>query len=260
MSTIALLTDFGTRDWYVGAIKGVLRARCPGAQLVDITHEVPPQDVVAGAVTLAAAAPSFPSKTVFLVVVDPGVGSRRALLAVMAGGRFFVGPDNGILSLALSAYQRSRIIRLTQPRYWAPRVSQTFHGRDIMAPVAAHLAAGRSLDHLGLPQQHATSLKLPSIRRHKTGWVGAVLHIDGFGNLITNVPAHAVTSTRSRSRIRVRCRRRSARVVSSYMEGRAREIVAVIGSWGLIELAVFKGSAAQRLKARRGDRVDVIIE
>lgn len=255
MSTIALLTDFGTRDWYVGAIKGVLRARAPKAQIVDITHEVPPQDVAAGAFTLAAAALSFPPKTVFLAVVDPDVGSRRALIAAAVDGRYFVGPDNGLLSLVLARAAAPRIVRLTRRRYWAPHVSQTFHGRDIMAPVAAYLAAGGALDRLGPPQPRFALLKVPPARRQAGGWSGVVAHIDVFGNVITNLPGRALASAPRRAR--VRCRRRTARVVSSYMEGRAREVVAVVGSLGRVELAVFKGSAARVLKARRGDRVEL---
>ena len=143
---IALLTDFGTRDWYVATLKAVLLSRCPTARLVDITHEIPPQDTVAGAFTLAAAAPWFPRGTVFLAVVDPGVGSRRAIVAVRADSYYFVGPDNGLLAHSVQHAKRLTVIRLTNREHWLTPVSATFQGRDMMAPVAAYLASGGSIE------------------------------------------------------------------------------------------------------------------
>ena len=253
---IALLTDFGTRDWYVGTLKAILLSRCPTAHLVDITHEVPPQDTVAGAFTLAAAAPWFPSGTVFLAVVDPGVGSARALLAIRADGRYFVGPDNGVLTLSVQQAKRVTVLRLTNPRYWLPHVSRTFQGRDIMAPVAAHLARGGSFTRLGvvLPRQQMTPLAIPGLQSRGHTVHGAIVHIDTFGNLITNLPGRLLTAGPS-ARGAVRYRRRPVRVVSSYAEGRPNELIAVVGSLELIELAVRDGSAAWMFNARRGEDV-----
>ena len=226
---IALLTDFGTRDWYVATLKGVILSRCPQARFVDITHEIPPQDVVAGAFTLAAAVPWFPPGTVFLAVVDPGVGSERALVAVSADGRYFIGPDNGVLALSVEHAVRRRIVRLTTRRYWLPAISRTFHGRDIMAPVAAYLAGGGSLRSLGTPIQRLTRLALPRVTRRGRVVQGAVVHIDAFGNLITNLSAELLGNAQPAKQRAVRYKKTSARVVSSYSAGRANELIAVVG-------------------------------
>ena len=256
---IALLTDFGTRDWYVATMKGVMLTSCPGARIVDITHEIPPQDVVAGAFTLAAASPWFPRGTVFVAVVDPGVGSDRAIVAIRAEGRYFIGPDNGVLWLAVERARAPIIIRLSNRRYWLDTVSQTFQGRDIMAPVAAHLAQGGSLASLGVRAAHMTPVSLPPLQHHGRRVRGAIVHMDAFGNLITNLPS-ALLSKRQRSGpAGIRYKDRKARVVSSYSEGRPDELIAVVGSLGLVELAVREGSAAWMLNARRGDAVEIVL-
>ncbi|MBI2104702.1 MAG: SAM-dependent chlorinase/fluorinase [Candidatus Omnitrophica bacterium] len=252
---VALLTDFGTRDWYVAAVKGVIASRAPRVRFVDITHEIPPQDVVAGAFTLAAALPWLPPGTVVVAVVDPGVGTGRAVLAAQADGRFLVGPDNGLLGLALARANRRRVVRLTKPRYWLPEIGRTFHGRDIMAPVAAYLARGGALRRLG-PPHRATPLALPPVVQRGRIVAGRVIHIDAFGNLITNLKAQRWLPAGSAARsARLACRHRTAPVVSSYAEGGPRQLVAVAGALGLMELAVRNGSAARLLGARRGDAV-----
>ncbi|MBI3331128.1 MAG: SAM-dependent chlorinase/fluorinase [Candidatus Omnitrophica bacterium] len=260
---VALLTDFGTRDWYVAALKGVIASRAPRARFIDITHEIPPQDVVAGAFTLAAAVPWFPTGTVVVAVVDPGVGTDRPVLAAQADGRFLVGPDNGLLGLALAQAARRRVVRLTQRRYWLPTISRTFQGRDIMAPVAAYLARGGVLSRLG-PAHRAAALALPPAVRRRRTVVGRIVHIDGFGNLITNLRADRWLPARRKmgaapffqtAPARLVCRRRSAPMVSSYAKGPPRRPVAVVGALGLMEVAVRNGSAARLLGARRGDRV-----
>ena len=251
---VALLTDFSTRDWYVAVLKAVILSRCPRAQVVDITHEVPPQDTVAGAFTLAAAAPWFPRDTVFLAVVDPGVGTRRALLAAHADHHYFVGPDNGLLALSLQRAKRLAVVQLTNRRYWLTPVHQTFHGRDIMAPVAAYLAAGGALPRLGSPRQRVTPLALPALRRERRGARGHVVHIDAFGNLITNLPATLLSGRRGEP-VTLRYKQRAVRVVSSYAAGRPQELVAVAGSLGFVELAINQGSVAWTVNAARGDEV-----
>ena len=254
-SIVALLTDFGSRDWYAAAMKGVILSRAPRARLIDITHEIPPQDVMAGAVTLAAAAPWFPPGTVFVAVVDPGVGTKRALLAARADGRYFIGPDNGLLSLVLEQAARRTVVRLTARRYWLPEISRTFHGRDIMAPVAAFLVRGGSLQRLGPPQPRITALAVPAVVKQGRMIRGAILHVDVFGNLITNLRARTWVPASQWDRAVLRCGRRRASVVSSYANGRPKQLIAVIGASGLIELAVRNGSAARALRAKRGDRV-----
>lgn len=251
---IALLTDFGTKDWYVGCLKGVLLTICPGARVVDISHDIPPQDVPAGALTLAAATPWFPRGTIFVCVVDPGVGTARRILAAQADGRTFVGPDNGLLAPVLDRAARRALVRVTNRRYWHPSVSATFQGRDIMAPVAAHLARGRSLSQLGSPVRTYQALDLPSPRRTRQGLAGRVAHLDHFGGLITNLPAGLIGAT-----ARVRYRSRPVRLVSSYADGKPGELVSLKGSAGYLELAVRNGSAARRYRGRRGDRVQVLL-
>ena len=250
---IALLTDFGTQDWYVGALRGVLLSRCPQARLLDISHDIPPQDVLAGAFTLAAVAPWFPPGTVFLAVVDPGVGSARALLAARAHGQCFIGPDNGLLTLALARAVRPTIVRLTNRRYWAADLSRTFHGRDVLATVAAAVVSGVPLARLGVPLARLTPLEMPIPRRRGRALTGAVIHIDAFGNLITNLPASALAGGRAA----VRYQRRPVRVVSSYTQGNAQELIAVVNSQGLVELAIREGSAARVFHVKRGDHVEV---
>ncbi|MBI3087673.1 MAG: SAM-dependent chlorinase/fluorinase [Candidatus Omnitrophica bacterium] len=249
---IALLTDFGTADWYAACMKGVILRTRPQTHLVDITHEIPPQDVAAGAFTLAAAAPWFPAQTVFACVVDPGVGTERPLLAAEADGQRFVAPDNGLLSLVLERAKRRALVKLTNPRCWLPAVSHTFHGRDIIAPVAAELAQGRPLRQFGIPVRRYRTLAIPPLKRLGRTLTGCVLHLDAFGNLITNLPAGLLALP---SRWEVRYQQRRVRVVSSYEEGRPNELLAIAGSLGYVELAVRNGSAAARCRAKRYDPV-----
>lgn len=251
---IGLLTDFGTRDWYVASLKGVIAALCPRARVIDITHEIPPQDVTAGAWNIAAAAPWFPPRTIFACVVDPGVGTARPLLAAQADEQFFIGPDNGLLSLVLARAGRRKVIRLTNPVYWLKEINQTFHGRDIIAPVAAHLARGVGLGSLGVPATRYQPLPLPVLRQTARRLIGQIVYIDTFGNLITNLPVGVLGSSR---RGTVRYRRAPVRMVSSYADGRSGDLIAVPGSLGYVELAVRNGSAAARCQAKRGDQVEL---
>ena len=251
---IVLLTDFGTRDWYVPVLKGVILSRAPQVRVVDLTHEVPPQDILAGAFTLAATVPWFPPGAVFLCVVDPGVGSRRPLLAARADGRYFVGPDNGLLGPALEHAKRMTIVQLTQRRFWLRSISRTFHGRDILAPVAAHLATGGRLAALGPPVRQTRPLVMPRAQVRGRAVVGEIVHIDAFGNLITNLEA----ARWLRGRASVRFHRRTVPVVSSYSEGATGQPLAVVNALGLVELAIREGSAAWHLNAKRGETVELL--
>lgn len=260
---IGLLTDFHTRDWYVAAMKAVILSRCPSAHLIDITHDIPPQDIVSGAFVLAAAVPWFPRGSVVVAVVDPGVGSERALLAAEQDGRFLIGPDNGLLALSLArpfhasprTFRRrargARIVRLVPSRVWLAQRSHTFHGRDILAPVAAELARGGALSALGRPAPRIQPLTLPAVRRRGRSGLGQIVYVDTFGNLITNLPGSWLRHRRAT----LVCRRRVARVVEAYHQGRLGELIALVGSLGLVELAVRDGSAASRMGASRGDGV-----
>src|SRR5712691_6438607 len=188
MPLVTLTTDFGLRDPFVGIMKGVILSICPTARLVDLTHEVEPQDILGGCLTLEAAVPFFPAGTVHLVVVDPGVGSARRAIALRTGGGYLVGPDNGVLT---PAFERSgwTAVALTAPEYRLPSVSRTFHGRDVFAPAAAYLAAGIPLERLGSTLTDPVRLPLPGCRLEGDALVGEVLAADRFGNLITSIPA-----------------------------------------------------------------------
>lgn len=241
---LTLLTDFGTADGYVGEMKGVLASRAPGVPIVDIAHDVPPQDVEAARLTLARYWRRFPEATVHLVVVDPGVGTDRGALVVSSGGRLLVGPDNGVLSPAL-LLPGARAVRLPVPDGAAP----TFHGRDVFAPAAAMLARGASIDSLGEPETEPVVRRTPEPRRLADGSIeGRVITIDRFGNCITNLlaPRGGTVSV-------------SARVIGpvqrTYAAAPHGAAVAVSGSTGLVEIAVREGSAAAMLGLRRGDPV-----
>ena len=240
---VTLLTDFGTADGYVAEMKGVLLTQAPDATIVDVTHEVPAHDVESARLAVARYWRRFPRGAVHLVVVDPGVGGSRAALAVESDGRFLLGPDNGVLSPAL-LLSGTRAVRLAVP----PRAAATFHGRDVFAPAAARLALGGALDDLGEPADDPIVRRTPEARRLPDGGVeGMVIAIDRFGNAITNL------LTLGAGAIEVDGRALPLRRVYEDVEPGAP--LALVGSNGLVEIAVREGSAAERLGLRRGARV-----
>ena len=242
-SIITLLTDFGTADGYVGEVKGVLSSGAPGSALVDISHDVAPQDVHGARLALARYWRRFPEGTVHLVVVDPGVGSTRAAIAVESGGRFLVGPDNGVLSPSLFALD-AQVVSLPVP----PSAAPTFHGRDVFAPAAAQLAAGAPLHSLGDAWHGAVRQRTPEPRRRPDGAVeGEVLTIDRFGNAVTNLYA--------RNDGWLQVAETMLPVVRTYTEVGVGTRVGVVGSSGLLEVAVRDGHAAHELQLIRGSAV-----
>jgi hypothetical protein len=259
---VTLLTDFGGRDGYVGAMKGVILSRFAQARIVDVAHGVAPQDVVAGAYALASAAPYFPPGTVHVAVVDPGVGTRRLAMVAVLDGQIFVGPDNGLVELwrkrasEFSAWQIATSGGAWSVDPQAPPVtlSPTFHGRDLFAPVAAELAAGRrSPSSWGPPLLHPAPLALPASLHTGGEAAGAVMCFDTFGNAITTVAASAVHPN-------ARCvevRGRRADLVRTYGDAPPGAVVALIGSAGLLEVAVVNGSAERLLGLAVGDEVQV---
>ena len=258
---ITLLTDFGSRDSYVGVLKGVIAGICPQAAVVDLTHAVPPQDIRVGAFQLLVACPYFAAGSVHLAVVDPGVGTDRRLIAVEAGGHSFVGPDNGLLRWVVEglAGDSWRAVELTEPRYWlapASEVSHTFHGRDIMAPVAAHLAAGVALERLGNPIGTLGGTPLPRPVREGERLRGEILHVDHFGNAITNVRREHVSAPGGALRVDVGSHSLCG-PVESYAGAGVGETLVIWGSAGFLELAVREGSAAAVLGISAGDAVFV---
>ena len=254
---IALLTDFGTRDHYAGTMKGVALGICPDATLVDISHEIPAHDVLAGALELAASYRYFPAGTVFLVVVDPGVGSTRRGLAADAGDYKFVAPDNGVLTVVLDEHPPKRVVELTERKYARPTVSRTFEGRDRFAPAAAWLAKGIEVTAMGRPAGAIARLELPQPRVGDDHVEGEVLRVDRFGNLITNIDRKTFEKLSGAPLdIRVGARQVS-KVVSTYADAAAGEVCALFGSTDHLEIAANGASAAAELDLGRGAPVHV---
>jgi len=252
MSIITLTTDFGTADGYVGAVKGVILSLASGVTLVDITHDVPRHDVRFGAQVLAAAAPHFPPGTIHLAVVDPGVGGARRGVALQTRGATFVGPDNGLFTPFLG--QRMACVALTNPDTHRQPTSSTFHGRDIFGPVAAHLANGAPLSDLGPEVFDPVALPTSRPRRLPDGRLLAeVVHVDRFGNLVTNL----TTETMEGQASRVRVAGHNLSVGSTYADVAPGELLALVGSDGHLEIAARDGSAAERLDAGIGTPVEI---
>jgi S-adenosylmethionine hydrolase len=254
---LTLLTDFGSRDAFVGIMKGVILGINPAVTLVDLSHEVPPQDILAGALILCSAVAFFPAGTIHVAVVDPGVGSNRRAILVETANAIFIGPDNGLLSLAAPADAVKRTVHLTNEHYFLPHRSQTFHGRDVFAPVAAHVSRGVSIDQLGNPTPTMTRLSLPPVERLTNGLVGSVIYVDHFGNVITNIteadlrPFPRETLLVSIDTVHTRG------VVTSYAAVDIGAPAALINSWGMLEIAVRNGSAAQCFGIHTGQVVHI---
>lgn len=253
MQRITLLTDFGHADGYVAAIKGVIASIAPSALVEDIAHGIAPGDVAAAAWALRRYWRLYPEGTVHVVVVDPGVGSERRALAVEAEGRFLVGPDNGVFSHPLREAAASRIVALREARFFRENISATFHGRDVFAPVAAHLATGTRLDELGPGVDNPTQLIWPEPRRRPEGAEGVVVHVDPFGNLVTNIPEGWC----ERGSIVWVGDRVAGTLLRTYADVDAGQLLALVGSSGLLEISVRDGSAAEALDASRGTPVRV---
>jgi S-adenosyl-L-methionine hydrolase (adenosine-forming) len=254
---ITLTTDFGVSDHFVGVMKGVILSIAPQAQIVDLNHGVPAYDIVAGAVSLEASCRFFPHGTIHVAVVDPGVGSSREAIAVKTEDYVFVGPDNGLLELALRAQKSQQIVKLTNPQYRLANVSATFHGRDLFAPAAAHIAAGVPLQELGDPIQKIASLAIPNPKLFGESLETYVLSIDHFGNAITafteaefqrwNTPSRSVSFRAGESEIRNICR--------TYADVAPGEPLIYFGSGGRLEIAVRNGRASDVLKLAAGTRI-----
>ena len=254
MSLITLTTDFGLADSYVGAMKGVILGIEPTATIVDISHDIAPQDVREAAYVVYTAYPYFPPDTIHVVVVDPGVGSRRRAIALRAAQASFVAPDNGVLSYVLAREGMREAVSLTNSRYHRPTVSHTFHGRDIFAPVAAHLARGVPLIELGEPLTEIVTFSLPQPQVLPDGKVvGHVLHIDRFGNLILDVREGDCT-LREGLVLEVAGRRIQG-LGCTFTDVPAGELVAYIGSSGHLEIALREGNAAQSLGMKIEDKI-----
>lgn len=257
---ITFVSDFGYDDWFVGVIHGVMHTLCPEARLVDLNHAIPPGQVARAAFVIEAAAPDFPPDTVHLAVVDPGVGTERRAIAVAARGQRFVGPDNGLLEWAL-ADPKAVVHQLSEARFFRAPVSRTFHGRDVFAPVAAHLAHGVALDRLGPPVTDPVRLEMAAPVRRGEWLVGQVVFVDRFGNALTNLTEQdlsdgfpMVPETRLQA---VALGRTIAGLSRSYGDAPVGTLLAIVGSSGRLEVAQVGGDASERLGLSEGDEVRV---
>ena len=255
---VALMSDFGSRDHYAGTMKGVVLQVCPDATLVDISHDIPPHDLQFAALELAAACKYFPIGSVFLVVVDPGVGSGRRGLAADTGDYRFVAPDNGVLTAVFQETPPKQVVELTERRYARPTVSRTFEGRDRFAPAAAWLAKGVQLSALGRPFNDYQELHIPIVQLQDERITGVVLRIDRFGNLVTNIDRKNFDKFGARGSIDIRVGEHAVgRLVETYTDIAENEICALFGGTEHLEIAASATSAMARLGVERGARVVV---
>ncbi len=257
MALITLLSDFGSASGYPAAMKAVILSLCPTAQIVDISHDVERHHVRAGAFLLWMVVPYFPEKTVHCAVIDPGVGTARRALVIESGGQLFVGPDNGLLIPAAERLGRLTVFHIQNERFFRAPASRTFHGRDVFAPVAAHLADGLAPYELGPQIDDYIKLSFGEGVRRGRVLEGEIIYIDTFGNLITNIPGEFLQDITLGASVVVEVSRKaaSARCTHTYADVEQGELVVVVGSHGQVEIATNLGSAAQRLRAHTGETV-----
>ena len=251
---IALLTDFGTKDYFVGAMKGVILSINSQVNIVDITHEIEPQNIASAEFTLRACYANFPKQTIFIAVVDPGVGSNRKAIVVETGDYYFIAPDNGLLSFVFSTGENCKVYELTNEKFFAENVSATFHGRDIFAPVAAHLSNGVQPDEFGRQITDYIRFDESKPRIESDGKItGEIIHIDRFGNLITNLTKEYLPDEFVAEVNNVKIKK----IRNFFAEAEKSELFVIFGSAGFLEIVAFQDSAAGKLKAEIGDKIIV---
>jgi S-adenosylmethionine hydrolase len=257
-SIITLTTDFGVGSRYVAAMKGVILTINPHAQIVDISHAVPARDIRAGAITLAESAPWFPSGTIHVAVVDPGVGSKRRIVYAQIGNHHFVAPDNGVLSRLAAADRPAKIVGVDDPQYWQPEVSRTFHGRDIMAPVAARLSLGLTPEKLGSPLEQLVELPWAEVQQVPNRIEGEVIEVDSFGNLVTNITRAMLDGVPSGDSVIITCDEHETQgIFATFSDQPPMTFMAHVGSTGRLELAIVDENASAMLGVRVGAPVRV---
>ncbi len=255
---VTLLTDFGIDDPYVGMMKGVMLNINPTIRLIDLTHHIPPQNVRAGAFILAAACSYFPKGTVHLAIVDPGVGTERRLIAARSENYYFVGPDNGIFSLVWNHEKPMEIVSLDNPGYWLEDISTTFHGRDIMAPVAAHISKGVELREFGSSYTPVGKLPWSPVIIEHGKIKGEVIYIDRFGNLVTSIRVRDIPEDSFPDRVLIRIGKWIIKGISrTYGDASPGSLIALIGSYGYLEIAVTGGSAQEKTGLSWDEPVEV---
>ena len=265
MPVITLITDFGIKDGNVGVMKGVIWGICPTAQISDLSHMIQAQNIREAAYIFARSVPYFPKDSIHIVVVDPGVGTKRRPMAAKIGDWFFVGPDNGtitgLLQRAEQAGWQTEFVELNRIKYWLPNVSFVFHGRDIFAPVAAHVANGVPLRELGTSFTDPLRLKLPKPEKTKDGWRGEVIHIDHFGNISSNIRAEDLgEAMRQKENIMVHLNGIVIKgMVDTFGERPVGELITFLGSTGNLGISVVNGNAAAGFGVKIGDEITVTI-
>ena len=255
---ITLMTDFGTSDHYVGVMKGVMLNINPQAQIVDITHAIPPQDIYSAAFLIDSAYRYFPTGTIHVIVVDPGVGSERRAIVCQTETAYFVCPDNGILTHILRNEEYIHAVAVENSAYFLPQVSNTFHGRDIFAPVAAHLSCGVSIGVLGTLVTQPVQLPVPKPQVTEKAVIGHVIWIDSFGNLVTNISHEILGSLEGGHDIVIHVGGvKIDRLNRSYAESAVGEALAIVGSFNRLEISINQGNAAQTLGLKQGDAITI---
>jgi hypothetical protein len=253
-----LTTDFGLADPYVAEMKGTILSICPNAIIVDVTHNVEKFSTRMGAYMLSSAAPYFPKGTVHVAVVDPGVGTQRRPIIVQTERSVFVGPDNGVLLLAAEAQDIKRMYKIESQKFVLPHVSSTFHGRDVFAPVAAHIANGVPLEEFGPEVTDVIKPAFATVTRNKETIVGEVLHVDGFGNIITNIRTKDIEHIKERTlKAELPNAKLPLKLAKTYAEAKPEEPVALIGSHNYLEIALNQGSAAAKFQTKPGDKISL---
>jgi S-adenosylmethionine hydrolase len=253
---ITLTTDFGHKDGFAGIMKGVIAGINPQAQVIDLSHGIPRQDVTSAALLLRHSVNYFPRGTIHVAVVDPGVGSERRPILVAGSGRFFIGPDNGVLSLACAVSTPLQAIHLTNAAYHRNHVSSTFHGRDVFAPVAAHLSLGIAPESLGEAIHDFVQIPWPAVQATGNTVLGEIVYIDVFGNLFTNITAGDLAMLSKGTLAFAIGDVVIQGLASHYAAAAPGTLIAVVNSWELLELAIHRGSAEQQCGARIGDKVE----
>jgi len=256
---LTLTTDFGLADHYVAAMKGAILNVCPEARIVDVSHLVAPYAIAEGAYLIAQAYSAFPPKTVHVVVVDPGVGTARRPILVEAGGQYFLGPDNGVLSMVY-LHEKCKVRHITNEQYFRHPVSRTFHGRDIFAPVGAHLAAGVAPARIGkLVRDYLKPEFEKPQRTGKRTWIGRILKIDRFGNIVTNFHVSEFSDLEMRGFTMALGPREVTVLARSYAECAAGELSLILGSSGYYEVSLREGSAAKQVKCEPGAAIELMV-
>jgi len=252
---ITLTSDFGLADAYVAQMKGVILSINPSATIIDVTHEISKFNIQTGAFMLAAASPCFPKGTVHVAVVDPGVGTKRRALVIKTKQGYFIGPDNGLLILAAERQGITSIHELTNPKYMLPTISGTFHGRDVFAPAAAYIEKGVNPAKFGPRVDEPVRPEFMTVEHEKGGVTCRILHVDSFGNIITNLKKTDLPS--ENLNIKIQDTELKLKLRKTYGETKPKEAMALMGSHGFLEIAVNRGNAAEKYKAKMGTEITI---